>query len=297
MSTTGFALANIILISRLPAFVENGPVKKHQVFFCWIFQLISFFTMVNWMGGNLSVWVGIILVILHGGIHFAWWWSEGKAQTNGGQYLHLCRISSALVLILLAFTLASPFTGLGVYDFKEWALVHQYWFFPLKIIGSSSGGHILITLFCLLLCTNEATSLIRFFIESLKLKPNKKSSKAPNDIQPASLESIAPIDNSSLENNANAELMQKTENRLVDDQEYKFGRNIGILERLAIFFFVINGQYTAIAFVLTAKSMARFKELDNDRNFAEYFLLGTMLSVVTAGLLALLEPYFQKVFL
>ncbi|HOD90893.1 MAG TPA: DUF3307 domain-containing protein, partial [Thermotogota bacterium] len=34
-------------------------------------------------------------------------------------------------------------------------------------------------------------------------------------------------------------------------------------------------------FILTAKSLARFKQL-NDRDFAEYYLIGTLFSVLIA---------------
>ena len=64
--------------------------------------------------------------------------------------------------------------------------------------------------------------------------------------------------------------------------EYKRGRLIGVLERVIIFALVLGAQYSALAFVLTAKTMARFKSLE-DRDFAEYFLLGTLMSVVLAG--------------
>ncbi len=59
------------------------------------------------------------------------------------------------------------------------------------------------------------------------------------------------------------------------------GEWIGILERVIALTFVLTGNYTAVAFVLTAKSIARFKELDN-KEFAEYYLLGTSASVAIA---------------
>ena len=42
----------------------------------------------------------------------------------------------------------------------------------------------------------------------------------------------------------------------------------------------------SIGFVLAAKALARFQSL-NDRDFAEYFLIGTFASLVTAGAIAL----------
>ncbi|MGZ4107383.1 MAG: DUF3307 domain-containing protein, partial [Tumebacillaceae bacterium] len=42
---------------------------------------------------------------------------------------------------------------------------------------------------------------------------------------------------------------------------------------------IFAGQYSAIAFIVTAKSLFRFKQL-NHREWAEYFLVGTLSSVV-----------------
>jgi hypothetical protein len=58
----------------------------------------------------------------------------------------------------------------------------------------------------------------------------------------------------------------------------KIGATIGILERLLIVIFVLSGAVAAIGFVVAAKTLARFKQLD-DRDFAEYYLLGTLASV------------------
>ncbi len=59
------------------------------------------------------------------------------------------------------------------------------------------------------------------------------------------------------------------------------GKIIGILERSIIVILAAMGEFTAIGFVSAAKSIARFKELD-DREFAEYYLVGTRLSVLIA---------------
>lgn len=73
----------------------------------------------------------------------------------------------------------------------------------------------------------------------------------------------------------------------IDSREYNAGRIIGMLERMLIFFFVLSNQYAAIGFIIAAKGFTRFKELDN-KSFAEYVLIGTFLSSLTAIILALL---------
>jgi hypothetical protein len=61
----------------------------------------------------------------------------------------------------------------------------------------------------------------------------------------------------------------------------RIGATIGVLERLLIVTFVLTGAQAAIGFVVAAKTLARFKQLD-DRQFAEYYLLGTLASVSVA---------------
>ncbi|HEX5014531.1 MAG TPA: DUF3307 domain-containing protein [Candidatus Limnocylindrales bacterium] len=64
------------------------------------------------------------------------------------------------------------------------------------------------------------------------------------------------------------------------------GATIGILERLLIVTFVLAGAEVAIGLVVAAKTIARFRLLD-DRDFAEYYLLGTLGSVTVAILTGL----------
>jgi len=65
-------------------------------------------------------------------------------------------------------------------------------------------------------------------------------------------------------------------------EEQRTGRVIGILERMVLLACLWKGEYTALGFVLTAKSIARFDQIANDRAFAEYYLVGTLLSTLCA---------------
>jgi hypothetical protein len=64
------------------------------------------------------------------------------------------------------------------------------------------------------------------------------------------------------------------------------GATIGVLERLLIVTLLLVGADAAIGFVVAAKTIARFRLLD-DRDFAEYYLLGTLASVSVAIVTAL----------
>ncbi|HHZ11545.1 MAG TPA: DUF3307 domain-containing protein [Acholeplasmataceae bacterium] len=74
---------------------------------------------------------------------------------------------------------------------------------------------------------------------------------------------------------------------LCAEEESQAGSVIGKLERLVILTLGIMGLHTAIALVFTAKSIARFKQLE-ERGFAERYLIGTLLSFLIAILCLLL---------
>src|SRR5690625_697099 len=58
------------------------------------------------------------------------------------------------------------------------------------------------------------------------------------------------------------------------------GAIIGNLERILSAIFLAMNQITAIGFIYTAKSIARFKEIEENRGFAEYYLIGTLFSIL-----------------
>ena len=67
------------------------------------------------------------------------------------------------------------------------------------------------------------------------------------------------------------------------------GTLLGFLERMLYFSFLLAGQPTAAAFALTAKSAARFPALQRDEEgLAEYYLIGSLSSLVAAAVTALL---------
>lgn len=72
------------------------------------------------------------------------------------------------------------------------------------------------------------------------------------------------------------------------------GATIGILERIFTLTLVLIGQYTALVLILTAKSIARFEELKN-RKFAEYYLIGTLSSMLFAMLIGIFTLWVLKI--
>jgi len=59
----------------------------------------------------------------------------------------------------------------------------------------------------------------------------------------------------------------------------KRGKVIGVLERAVLYLLMFTGDYSSIGFVLAAKTLVRFKELEDNKDFAEYFLIGTLASL------------------
>jgi hypothetical protein len=114
------------------------------------------------------------------------------------------------------------------------------------MVKKISWRYFLIFLSGTLLVANEVNHIVRFVLSKLKVEPQTEN-------QPLAQDTI----------------------------ELKRGKIIGIIERILMFYFVIEGSLTAIAFILAAKSFTRFKELD-DKHFAEYVLIGTLLSAFLA---------------
>lgn len=66
-------------------------------------------------------------------------------------------------------------------------------------------------------------------------------------------------------------------------------RWIGILERILILTFITTGEFSAIGFLIAAKSIFRFNDTREDGNKkAEYFLLGTLISFTSAIVVGLI---------
>lgn len=78
----------------------------------------------------------------------------------------------------------------------------------------------------------------------------------------------------------------QTKNNLFQTDN-NIGRIIGTSERIVMLMLISLHQYSAIGLVLTAKSIARYDRIAKDEKFAEYYLLGTLIStgiVIVCGI-------------
>jgi len=73
------------------------------------------------------------------------------------------------------------------------------------------------------------------------------------------------------------------------------GKWIGICERVLILTFVIMQQYTAIGFLMTAKSILRFSEKETNTQLkTEYILVGTLVSFASSAMIGVLMNIFIR---
>lgn len=75
------------------------------------------------------------------------------------------------------------------------------------------------------------------------------------------------------------------------------GRAIGQLERILALTFILIGQYTALGFLIGAKSIFRFGDLSRGLHHkkTEYILIGTLLSFTVVVMVGLIVSYFLHI--
>lgn len=81
-----------------------------------------------------------------------------------------------------------------------------------------------------------------------------------------------------------------TNSTLVDENNANIsipgaGALIGNLERVLCAIFILLGEFSAIGLTMTAKSIARYEKISQNAAFAEYYLIGTLYSMLYTILL------------
>ena len=189
-----------------------------------------------------TAWYAVALTLV--GFNFLGYRVERRSRRKDLARLLLGAAELALLSIWL-----SPRMGLEIGPaFPEMMTRIGHWTALAPFFGLLSSSRFLLVSAGLLLVANESNLVIRAVFDWLDLKPRA-----------ASLTGVG----------------------VVDVGELNRGRIIGILERGLLYGFMLQGQYGAIGFILAAKAFTRFKALD-DRPFAEYVLIGTLLSACLA---------------
>lgn len=197
---------------------------------------------------NLILWGFVIILIL---LNILFYFLENRSKR-----INLIRFASLIsnIALISLFTSESFSVRFNIDFITQLKTISKY-FSILNFIDNINLLHFNIISAGFLLLLNEVNFVIRYFFEVFSLIP----------------QSAEDIDRSIK----------------VDEKEYNAGRVIGMLERILILFFVLMDQYSAIGFIIAAKGFTRFKELDK-REFAEYVLIGTLLSSFIAIVISIL---------
>lgn len=178
-----------------------------------------------------------------------------------------------LILVINAFVIKSDLNVIGTF------------FYDIEILREIGFNNIINYSLSILIVLKPSSIFIKYFFDFIFIKKEKNFTDEK--------ENIITSYNLIISNENKVEKkIEISQQKVVDNLKEKnndsdnIGSLIGILERVIILLLGALGLYGSIALVLTAKSLARFKQLEN-KKFAEKYLVGTLMSLIIA-ILALL---------
>jgi hypothetical protein len=189
-------------------------------------------------------WPLLVIVVFLGLMNLATWGVDRTHYPRGLRQF----------LLFLSYAIAFGFVPDALLQANEWAVaIWRYLddqFVPAALLSSAGLGQALPMIAGAVFVTYEVNNPLRFILARFNVEPREPGmanvAKPPHD---------------------RAELQR--------------GMIIGVIERLLIYYFVVTGSLASIGFIVAAKSFARFRELNN-KDFAEYVLIGTLLSTAAA---------------
>jgi hypothetical protein len=188
------------------------------------------------------LWFTVVLTLV--GFNYAGFRVERRSRRKDFARLLFGAFELAVLSVWLSPRLGLVFRP----ELATWAASLGQWTTLASFLSPFWSARFQLVFFGLLFAANESNLTIRAIFDWLDLKPRAASVTGAG---------------------------------VVDVGEFNRGRIIGILERVLLYSFVLQAQYGAIGFILAAKAFTRFKALD-DRPFAEYVLIGTLLSACLA---------------
>lgn len=77
--------------------------------------------------------------------------------------------------------------------------------------------------------------------------------------------------------------------KIIDDSNpLSFGFKIGIIERTLAILLVVTNNYPTLAVIIALKTLTRYKKIEENKDFGDYYLMGNLLSLlfsISAGIL------------
>ena len=250
MSIEFITYLNLVLIPRLAYLKHDGELGNVAALTLWGSQLalVGLVFQFNWT--LLSVFLVVSLSI-----------AVEKVFPARIDLARRYRLIGLFVLAMLPLYIAS-FSGGFVFSRRilELAAHLQAHLAPLAGITACDFRFASTLIMGFLLLGNETNLLVRAVVHRLDLEPRQASAAAKDDDREAG------------------------DGRL-DEREYNAGRVIGILERWLMLLVILwSDSLNALPLIIAAKGLARMKQLE-EKEFAEYMLVGTFLSVLMALLL------------
>lgn len=246
MNLPFYYLMNITMLSRLVFVFKDDSLSRRQSTFILILQALALAVFTP----GLPLWV---LLAFQLAVNTSYVYFERRGKKLEWVRLGVLTIQALVYSVFFSRWIGLEFNPQLAGFFLRLGDVSAI----LALFDPAGFVRLNILLFGLLLATNEANLLIRVCFQAFGLVASRK------EVQKGGGVII----------------------KVVDPREFNAGRIIGILERILMFFFVLRGEVGSIGFILAAKGFARFRELD-ERSFAEYVLIGTLLSTLAAILVA-----------
>lgn len=253
-------LVTLLMVGRMPTLYNDRKMTAGQALFLVATQTGGLFLFE--VDGAWFSLLGIVLlinaVVIAAEIYFL---RNNKARMIGREV--------SFAVSLAAFSLYSaPNSTLTFHQGRILSLTqflnHYVLFFNLPDLISLTETALILLVGTLFL-VNEANLVVRLVFEIFGFSPIAAMGTSP--AQPRQLPRAAQV------------------GPLESEADYQAGRVIGILERLFVYYAVLNGVYSIVGFITAAKAFARFKDLEK-RPYAEYVLIGTLVSVLIAVLVS-----------
>ncbi len=222
-----------------------------------------------------------------------WKWLLGVRALLAGAVIYLFSHSFLLSGLLLLFILLLPLLrcplpmrwlaefellSIPAVLLSSLGVIRHFHFasrYMLTSLSPSQLAALCIVTSTLLFVVRGGTYMVRGVLRKCGTLPSRTREEIPPD--PGLLPQLFPQVQSDLDLAAAAESAPS-----VDIEEYNRGRLIGNLERILLTLVVAAGSFAALAFLVAAKGVVRLDEFESNRNFTEYFLIGSLSSVLVA---------------
>lgn len=246
----------------------NRAMWKHAAIHFILFEmaLIIFALQGTPMGFWRILGLGLLVSGIHMGVDVCKVWLDGKVNQRWSLYTFMGDQVAHVVVVLIVLWI--PFHAISLSSLYD---AMNHFIRPNHDMISTRTGHILVFAIMLILVT-KVSGIIVDKLTYPKPKQNKVL------LETKITETIS---SSNAVYDTEGQCNRKTERTYLELDELVPPRGvlIGYLERLIIMCLVYGQAYPAIGFIAAAKTFVRFKQLDH-REFAEYFLVGTLSSML-----------------